>query len=266
MKKCLVSYSQFDEDLILFNALNDIDKVFWIDVGANDPVHLSVTKLFYDRGGRGINIEPQPFYSDDYKILRPRDINLQVGVSDVSGVLPLYGEGVEASFIKSECNSKVNGNIPIKRLDDILDELIGDDNSQIHFLKIDVEDLEEQVLKGMNFKKYRPWIILIEAHNHDWEELITTNNYDFVMSDDVNRYYVSNEHSNMISRMKKYEKLYEDYYVIKAGGSAEIDMYKRQVRDLRNSVSYRITKPIRVISGLVIRTINIVKSRRNVKC
>ncbi len=39
------------EDMILYNALHDVQKVFWIDVGANDPVFHSVTKFFSIRGG-----------------------------------------------------------------------------------------------------------------------------------------------------------------------------------------------------------------------
>ena len=46
------SYAQFLEDLVLHCALKDVDKGFYIDVGANDPTDLSVTKFFYDRGCR----------------------------------------------------------------------------------------------------------------------------------------------------------------------------------------------------------------------
>ena len=31
---------------------------FYVDVGAADPVNLSVTKWFYDLGWSGLNIEP----------------------------------------------------------------------------------------------------------------------------------------------------------------------------------------------------------------
>ena len=52
------SYAQEYEDLALYLALRDIKKIFYIDVGANDPTYLSVTKFFYLGGGNGINIEP----------------------------------------------------------------------------------------------------------------------------------------------------------------------------------------------------------------
>lgn len=47
------SYAQEYEDLALYLALRDIKKIFYIDVGANDPTYLSVTKFFYLGGVMG---------------------------------------------------------------------------------------------------------------------------------------------------------------------------------------------------------------------
>ena len=70
------SYSQYYEDIILFFIFYNVENGFYIDVGANDPNIISVTKAFYLRGWNGINIEPLPH---KYKLLlneRKRDINL----------------------------------------------------------------------------------------------------------------------------------------------------------------------------------------------
>ena len=45
------TYAQEFEDLVLYVVLRNINKVFYIDVGANDPTHLSVTRAFDERGG-----------------------------------------------------------------------------------------------------------------------------------------------------------------------------------------------------------------------
>jgi hypothetical protein len=42
----LISYSQNNEDILLWRALKNVEKGFYIDVGANHPVDDSVTKLF----------------------------------------------------------------------------------------------------------------------------------------------------------------------------------------------------------------------------
>ena len=55
----IVSYSQNFEDVMLWRALKDVENGFYIDVGANHPAIDSVTKLFYENGWSGINIEPE---------------------------------------------------------------------------------------------------------------------------------------------------------------------------------------------------------------
>lgn len=57
-----ISYAQNYEDVMLWRALKHIANGFYIDVGAAWPDKHSVTKAFYDRGWRGINIEPNPVH------------------------------------------------------------------------------------------------------------------------------------------------------------------------------------------------------------
>ena len=59
------TYAQDKEDLILWQILEDVDHGFYIDVGANSPDIYSVTKLFYENGWNGINIEPLPDMFND---------------------------------------------------------------------------------------------------------------------------------------------------------------------------------------------------------
>lgn len=47
-----ISFAEHFEDLILFDALKNEVSIFWIDLGAYDPIDLSVTKAF-SLGGAG---------------------------------------------------------------------------------------------------------------------------------------------------------------------------------------------------------------------
>ena len=87
------SFSEYYEDLILYLLLFDIKKCFYIDVGAYDPVNVSVTKFFYSKGWRGINIEPQPGKIELFQKDRPNDINLQLAVGKEKGNITLYIDG-----------------------------------------------------------------------------------------------------------------------------------------------------------------------------
>jgi hypothetical protein len=55
-----VTYAQNFEDLMIWRAVHDVAAGFYIDVGAADPDEDSVTRAFYDRGWRGVNVEPSP--------------------------------------------------------------------------------------------------------------------------------------------------------------------------------------------------------------
>lgn len=96
------SYAQDCEDIILYGVLKDIDKGFYIDVGANDPEFMSVTKAFYDRGWNGINIEPLHALCAKLVQERPRDINLCIGCGKERGKMDLYECGLMSTFSTEE--------------------------------------------------------------------------------------------------------------------------------------------------------------------
>src|SRR3989338_1864430 len=54
----LKSYSQKGEDLFMDTYFQHKKDGFYVDVGANDPDRFNNTKKFYQKGWRGINIEP----------------------------------------------------------------------------------------------------------------------------------------------------------------------------------------------------------------
>jgi hypothetical protein len=88
-----LSYAQNCEDVILYRALRHVGPGFYIDVGAADPMSHSVTRAFYERGWRGVNVEPNPWFFARLTGERPRDINIQAAVSDITGVAPFYFVG-----------------------------------------------------------------------------------------------------------------------------------------------------------------------------
>lgn len=218
--KNFTTYSQVYEDLILTCVFYNVKKGFYIDIGANDPDEISVTKTFYLKGWNGINIEPLP---DKYNSLlqkRPRDINLQVGVGKNKGntTLYLYGSGstIYKNLIK---NSSQSINIKIDTMADICKEYIKRE-LKIQFCKIDVEGSEKDVLLGFDFQNYRPQVFLIEStlpasqipSYSSWEYILIDNNYTFVYQYSINRFYVENSNTIIKSKflkMDKYIKIFE---------------------------------------------------------
>lgn len=194
------SYAQYNEDIILLALLHDVDKGFYVDVGANYPVIDSVTKLFYEKGWRGINIEPIPSI---FKLLqgdRPEDINLNVGIGDKNGKVEFYeNETVpgHSSFINDKAgyfkNDKISKYlVDIKTLKSIFKT---NKVKKINFLKIDVEGFEEAVINGNDWTVYRPEIICIESGHKEasWQKVLLNNKYRLFINDGLNEYYVAEE-------------------------------------------------------------------------
>ena len=196
---------------MIWRALKHVENGFYIDVGANDPTLYSVTRAFYDKGWHGINLEPVAEFFCRLVAQRPRDINLQIGAGDVAGSFPFFDvpdTGLATSDPAIAQKHRDRGwqvntiDIPILPLADICSSHV---SGEIHFLKIDVEGAEKKVLLGMDFKKWRPWLIIIEAtapmsqetQHQSWEFFLTDSAYEFVYFDGLNRYYVAQEHAEL---------------------------------------------------------------------
>jgi FkbM family methyltransferase len=214
--KSFLTYAQCYEDWILYCALSGVENGFYVDVGANDPWEYSVTKAFYERGWCGINIEP---LEEGYKKLceeRPRDINLNIGVGSEEGILEFFISGPCTTcssevvrINKMEESRRIK--VPVKPLAEILARHVRKDQD-IHFLKIDVEGFERSVLEGMDFSCFRPWILTVEATfplrpvvaTHEaWEDLLLSQGYQHVYSDQLNRYYVDATNDEWSGIIKK---------------------------------------------------------------
>ncbi|MGD9971204.1 MAG: FkbM family methyltransferase [Sulfuricurvum sp.] len=212
-----ISYAQNFEDVILWRALGHIQTGFYVDVGAYSPDIDSVTKAFYERGWSGINIEPNPDFQTQYLSKRERDINLDVAISNIEGESEIYLTGnlglssLDKSIVDNHKTlgfASYSRKISVTTLTKICHEYAY--AREIHFLKVDVEGLEKNVLLGNDWNRFRPWIVVVEAtqpltqiENHEeWEYILLDNNYEFVYSDGLNRFYVSQEHSDLIDSFK----------------------------------------------------------------
>lgn len=218
-KDMFTSYTHNCEDVLLLRALSQITSGFYIDVGAYDPVMDSVTKVFYDKGWRGLNLEPNEVYFERLQDGRPRDQNLLVAASDQSGSLDFYvveGTGLstldedQARASAGDAHSIRKVSVSAEKLATIWDQYVPPKQS-VHFLKIDVEGAESSVIAGADWKRHRPWILVIEAtipnssvpSNSSWEPALFEANYLPAYFDGVNRYYVAAEKRELLSAFEQ---------------------------------------------------------------
>ena len=209
----IISYAQNFEDVMLHRALRDVPTGTYIDVGAHDPHQYSVTKHFYEHGWRGINVEPVREYFDALVAARPDDVNLNVAAGAARGTMRLFvipGTGLSTSVEAHATMAASRGypsmptEVPVETLDQICERLR---SSPVHFLKIDVEGAEGDVLRGMSFTSTRPWIVVVEATQpgtpqesyQEWEPILLDHRYAFAYFDGLNRFYVAQEQAQRIA-------------------------------------------------------------------
>jgi FkbM family methyltransferase len=177
------SYAQHGDDLVIraiFHSLG-ITCPSYLDLGAHHPENISNTKLFYDTGSRGINVEANPNLHKLFLEQRPQDINLNVGVGIKSGFQDFYmidGESGRNSFIKEVAEGFVMDypefaitevrQIPIFTVEQILHHRRIPD-----FLSIDIEGMDFEVLQSIDFRRYPFKVVCVEIQPYSEEDIRT---------------------------------------------------------------------------------------------
>ena len=197
---------------MLWRALRHVGPGFYIDAGAADPELESVTCAFYARGWRGLNIEPMAAPFARLAAARPGDVNLNVALGAVTGEAAMLrvadGNGLSTLRTCRRADLEAEGwpveeeLVPVRRLADLCREHVG---GPIHFLKIDVEGAEREVIEGAELQTWRPWILVVEAtepnttiSTHEaWEALVLSAGYRLAYGDGLNRFYLANEHEDL---------------------------------------------------------------------
>ena len=225
-----ISHAQNFEDVMLWRALKHVEKGFYIDIGAAWPDEHSVTRAFYDAGWCGVNVEPNQNLCDRLREDRIRDINLCVAVSDTPGTLELkLIDGTGLSTLDSEIAHKhASGGWSVTRsfvnnvtLDMIWERHIGVERD-VHFLKVDVEGFETQVLRGNDWSRHRPWIVVVEAtypmsqiQSHEqWEPILCEKNYQVAYADGLNRFYVAGEYPELLKAFKYPPNVFDGFVLM----------------------------------------------------
>ncbi len=199
----------------MWRAFRDLDPrtLTYVDVGANEPRHLSITASLYDSGWRGLLIEADPDLAEDLRIHRPGDTVVQMAAAATAGTLTFHrvpGTGLgtldprEAEAARSRGFAVEDVTVATDSLDSIL---AAHHVSTVHFMSVDVEGAEADVLAGLGLQSVRPWVLCVEAvlpgtttASHEvWEPRILTSGYSLAAFDGVNRWYVADEHADLVA-------------------------------------------------------------------
>ena len=170
-----ISYSQCGEDLIVEFVLNTIgvDDISYLDIGAHHPYYLSNTALFYEKGFRGVCVEPDPTLFKKIKKHRKNDIclNIGIGIDDdeeeadffimSSKTLNTFSKD-QAKEYESYGNQEIISveKIRLQNINAIITENF---HNKPNFISLDAEGMDFEIIKTFDFGKFRPEVFCIET-------------------------------------------------------------------------------------------------------
>ena len=246
----LISHAQNFEDIILWRALQHVNQGFYIDVGAQDPQVDSVSLLFYERGWRGVHVEPTAEFSGKLRAARPDEEVIQSAISAREGTIGFFeiegtGLGTGDPSVVERHQAKgwnvVETKVPTVRLGDLLDRY-GD--RDIHWLKIDVEGMEKEVIETWAPSLARPWIVVVESTEptsdeptyEAWQSQLEGLGYRFVYFDGLNRFYVSDRHPELQKAFGPGPNIFDDFALSGKGSAPFAAILKAEIAGIRDEL------------------------------
>lgn len=223
----MISYTRNFEDVMICRALRHIPNGFYVDVGASHPVTDSNTFALYTLGWRGLAIEPQTIFNEQWQQYRPEDLLVNAGIANQEGQLTLYkpddyGQGAtfNAEFAQDYVQRGLvmsQHTVPVCPLTRLLEQIRS--QGDIHLLSIDVEGIEQDVVLSLDWQRFRPWLVVLEStlpgvpttNYQTWEPLLLAQGYEFVYFDAVNRFYIAQEHPELKAHFDHPPCVWDDF-------------------------------------------------------
>ena len=166
------SYSQFAEDLIAHTIFGNTYRTGrYLDIGCFDPQKWSNTYRFYQQGWQGVCIDPNDAFASLWKKHRPRDLFLNMAVSDEHGSRTyLKYEGIPQGNRLEESDLPSPGkhdaqSVPCDSLLNILNQH-WEAGREMDLMSIDCEGHDLTILHSGDFERYRPRVLIVEDHAH----------------------------------------------------------------------------------------------------
>lgn len=241
-----VSYAQNFEDVLLWRALKDIKHGFYIDIGAQDPIVDSVSLAFYQHGWRGVHVEPTPQYAERLQEERPDETVERLAIGSSEGNLTFFqipdtglstADAEIANRHREAGRSVIETQVEVQGLDVLLDRY---SYKIVHWLKIDVEGFEKQVLESWKSSAVRPWILLIEStapgtqtQTHQaWEPLVLEKGYRYAYFDGLNRYYVHEARAELLAHFQLPVSIFDEFFLSGTASQPYCGLLKGQFKEL----------------------------------
>tara|TARA_Y100001970_G_scaffold274750_1_gene375012 strand:- start:33 stop:644 length:612 start_codon:yes stop_codon:yes gene_type:complete len=157
------------EDLIIQKYFKDKKNGLYVDLGCYHPIQYNNTLLLYQNGWEGINVDINKFSIKLFDFCRPKDINLNIAVSNKNSEIDFYFQkklSLLSTIIKTQSDVAFQGKIKkSKILSQTLTKILDNSkykNRKIDFLDLDIEGADLEALESLDFSRYEPEMICAE--------------------------------------------------------------------------------------------------------
>lgn len=250
------SYAQNFEDVRLWRAFSDVECGRYLDIGSQDPVLDSVSLAFYQLGWRGIHVDASPKYAEAMRNARPDETVIMAAVSTTPGLLHFWN--IDDTGLSTGCADIAKRHaqagwpcreiiVPTITLAEIFEQMGTD---QVHWMKIDVEGMESDVLASWGAHPTRPQVLVIEATapltqdrtDSKWRDLVVSRGYRDVLFDGLSRYFVHESCANRAEYLALSPNIFDDINVtsthfmaraLVSENVAALDSVEREISTLR---------------------------------
>ncbi len=147
----------------------------YVDIGCAAPVHISNTYLLYALGWRGLGVDANPEWAAPWAQARPGDVFENIGVGQVPGTAYWFRHPKNIGMSRIATQNTAPGPefaatgvaVKIERLDSLFARHFAD--GLIDVLSIDIEGAELDALRSNDWNRWRPGVIILEAHDFAFE-------------------------------------------------------------------------------------------------
>lgn len=213
--------SQFGEDAWIWEMLGRPTKGFFIEVGAFDGYHYSVSYALEAMGWSGLLIEglPQRYEACRAKRSHSRVVHSAlsrpgapstmdfVNVKDQYGGMLSYLDGQPTDHARSVQQNRFQTErvtVPVTTMDALLKDHTGPIDAAV----LDVEGAELDVLAGFDLKRWRPRVLILEDNSQSPDsalgQYMNAQPYELAAWVGVNRMYVHRDELKLLENVRRF--------------------------------------------------------------
>jgi FkbM family methyltransferase len=208
--------SQFGEDRFAWTLLGKQTTGFFIEAGAFDGYHLSVTYALEAMGWNGLLVEAIPDRYRDCVARRPnsRVVNAVLSSDGATGeaeFMVMQDQAFSYSLSEERKVTPVAGqdrSVRIPRA--TLNQLLADHQGPIDLVLLDLEGDEVAALKGFDLARFRPRVLIIEdntlGNNEPLKAFMQNQPYLLGARVAINEVYIRNDEPGLMAALQRISK------------------------------------------------------------